>query len=97
MCNDYTVFNTKLLDEILLDEMKSIRLHFRFCVSYIPVGVVQNLFMQVDLLVALLGFLDSKSKKKNQKTPPRSSLQFCSLFLCRKPNVGLYGYGFVGF
>ena len=52
-------------------------LHYKFCVSYIYRWVVQNLFMQVDLLVALLRFclfwrffvfprLKKKKKKKEE-------------------------------
>ena len=77
--------------------MKSIRLLFRFCVSYIYEMVVQNLFMQVDLLVALLGFLDSKSKKKIRKHLLDHLYNFAVCFFVANQTWGLYGYGFVGF
>ena len=107
MCNDYTVFNTKLLDEILQREEscfeKSERnlalrkargrevdstsfqiLRFVYTrrggAEFVHAGGLTGRFTWI------FGF---KIQKKNQKTPPRSSLQFCSLFLCRKPNVGI--------
>ena len=65
--------------------------------AYIYRWEVQNLFMQVDLLVALLGFLDSKSKKKNRKHLLDHLYNFAVCFFVANQNVGLYGYGFVGF
>ena len=101
-----SVFETKrkwifgqVVQRVKLEKVirRSNRHHFRFCVSYIPVGMVQNLFMQVDLLVALPWILDSKSKKKIRKHLLDHLYNFAVCFFVANQTWGLYGYGFVGF